>query len=224
MSDSKRSLAESILALPVGSERAAAIYGDLLELAATRMRASFWTSYFTTLLSLCWRPLTALCFGGLIFAVLYDRLIFPMWLFAMCHTYAGTSIADATMQLWFLVPFGAVRYGIRDRIVQLAFATLLIATGIIFLDLWLGNHTLAVCVTFASVAAICMVISRPWRISMISLVVSCAVGVATLECLEHIGWLATPAIATVDMLFVSIVFSRVHHWLHRPQLTGGVHA
>ncbi len=213
----KTTLAELLLALLAGRERAAAIYGDLLELAAARPRASFWSSYFVTLLSLSWRPLTAFLSGGLVFAMLWDRLGFPIFLFAITHSYSGAPIADTTILLWFLVPFSAVMYGIRDRDVQLALAASLVAPGVMVLDAGLGDRALAVCVAFVVIAAMCMVVSRGWRRPLISLVVSCAVGVATQESLDHIGKLAMPAIAAVDMVAVCLVFSWMHHHLRRPR-------
>ncbi len=44
--------AEWLLARLTEPERAAAIYGDLTEMAATRSRLWFWTNYFRALISL----------------------------------------------------------------------------------------------------------------------------------------------------------------------------
>lgn len=51
----KTALAEWILKRAAGSERGGAIYGDLVELAASRGRAWFWAAYVRTLIALIWR-------------------------------------------------------------------------------------------------------------------------------------------------------------------------
>src|ERR1035438_3158138 len=56
----KTSPAESLLALFAGSDRAAAILGDLTEMAATRGRLWFVAAYARTLFSFTWRIVLAL--------------------------------------------------------------------------------------------------------------------------------------------------------------------
>ena len=52
-------LSEALLARLTDPTRAAAIYGDLVELAASRGRAWFWLAYLRTLATLLWRTPTA---------------------------------------------------------------------------------------------------------------------------------------------------------------------
>jgi hypothetical protein len=227
---SKRPFAESLLALTAGRTRAAAIYGDLLELAATRGRTSFWRGYCSTLISLSWRPLAAFSAGTAVFVVLYESLFMGLWFFAMDHPHMGESFGDATFQLWFLVPFAAVRYGIRDRPVQVAFTALLVATGCLTLlfsvpEIW---------ILLVWLAAFGIATATPWRRSLIPLAVSCTVGAGITEIFFHVGHLdwAIPGLpqsfpvlpSLIDMLAVSILFSWTHRRFHRSQNIGAAHA
>ncbi len=229
----KPTVLESVLALFAGRARAAAIYGDLLELAATRPRTSFWIGYLRTLLSLSWRSLAAFFAGAIVFAFLYDRLVFPyMWFFAMDHPHIGEPLGDASLMLCFLLPFAAIRYGLRDRAVQLAFAAALVSAGVLLLGLgWLlPEFWLA----FVLLIAVCIVASTPWRTSLVPLAASCTVGAAIMESFWHMGGfsVAVPGLRTlfpvfpalVDTLATAIIYSWIHRRMHRPQLIGAAHA
>jgi len=239
MPDANRSLPELVLALFAGRERTAAIYGDLLELAATRPRTSFWTGYFRTLMSLSWRPLTAFLTGASFFAILSYNLVFPiLFFFAMGHPHFGEAFGDATLQLWFLVPFAVIRFGIRDRAVQLAFAVSLISTGVLFLDLFypvlFPEGTSERYIGFVLLAPICFAILSPWRRFLIPVAASCAAGSAVAECfyrLSGLDWAIPglqqlfPVVPTLfDALVVAIVFSWIHRLQRHAQIAGGVHA
>jgi hypothetical protein len=223
-------VAESLLALFAGRPRAAAIYGDLLELAATSGRTSFRRAYFNTLVSLTWRPLTGFFIGAIVFALFYDYLVFPMlFVFALGNPHLGEPFGDASLQLCFLLPFAAVRYGVRDRVVQLTFVTLLVAAGVFVLwflpETWIAPALLAV---------VCVVVSIPWWRSLIPLVVSCMVGAAIMEGLGNVGYLywAIPGLrssfpvlpAFLNMLVVAFVFSWIHRRLKSSPIAGATHA
>lgn len=62
-------LPEWLLACAAGRTRAAAIYGDLLELAQTRGRLWFWAAYLRTLAQLFWRPAIAFLLGYLVYVL-----------------------------------------------------------------------------------------------------------------------------------------------------------
>lgn len=127
----KKPAAEALLALFAGQERAAAIYGDLTEMAASRGRVWFAAAYARTLFSLTWRIVLALFVADvgreLMFnlAGLYFRVTPARWRttdgpYLLDHT--GPLLACIMSTLWFALPFAAVRYGLRDRFVRLTFA------------------------------------------------------------------------------------------------------
>ncbi len=232
---SSPALAESILALFAGGQRATAIYGDLLELSATRSGASFWASYLTTLMTLSWRPVTAFLTGAGLFAILSYNLIFPiLFIFAIGHPHFGEAYGDATLQLWFLVPFAVIRYGIRDRAVQLAFAASLISAGVLCLDPFFPGGAPDIYIGFALLAAICFAILSSWRWFLVPVAVSCAAGSAVAECFYRIRGLdwaipglqqLFPVVPTLfDTLAVAITFSWIHRRLNRPERIGAAHA
>jgi hypothetical protein len=229
-----------MLALFAGRERAAAIYGDLLELAATRSRLWLWTAYSRTLVSLSLRPLAAFLAGALVTAAfLYAQLPIALAhiLLAISHPHVWPLLDVAISDLWFLVPFAAVLYGIRDRVVQLGSAMLLATSGVFYLGLWFNFDPIpAACIACGLLVAACLAISNPWRASLIPLAGIYAMGFAASEGLEHIQWVqdldyrdpAWRAIVLVYMLAMSIVFSWLHSWSQRrfncPQPTGAAYA
>jgi len=229
----KTSISESLLALFAGRDRAAAIYGDLTEMAATRSRLWFAAAYARTLLSLTWRPLTAFFAGAILYAFLYDRLVFPaMFVFALAHLHIGELIGDVTLALFFLVPFAAIRYGLRDRVVQLAFASVPVAVGVVFIGLaWSIPE---VWIAFGLLVPISIVAATPWRRSLVPLAVSCTLGAIVLETSFHVrgfDW-AVPGLRSLfpvlpaffDVLAMAILFSWSHRRFQRRQFAGAAHA
>jgi hypothetical protein len=224
------SILESLLALFAGRDRAAAIYGDLIEMAAARGRFWFAAAYARTLLSLTWRPLTAFFAGAILYAFLNDRLVFPaMWFFAMSHPHLGEPIGDVTLALFFLVPFAAIRYGLRDRVVQLALASVLLAIGVVFIGLaW---DIPEAWIAFGLLASVCIVAATPWRRLLVPLAVSCTLGAIILEISFYVDW-AVPGLRSLfpvlpaffDVLAMAIVFSWSHRRFQRSQFAGAAHA
>ena len=151
-------LPESILALFASPTRAAAMMGDLTEMARTRGRGWFVAAYTRTLLALTWRIVLAL-----FVADIGRQLIFDLFHLYIGHTPAawrnatgswldllnssGPLLACIMSTLWFALPFAAVRYGVRDRFVQLTFAiavgTTVAFLAIPFASLLVASATLA---------------------------------------------------------------------------------
>jgi hypothetical protein len=114
-------LAEFILAIFVGRERAVALYGDLLELAHSHGRLWFFGAYARTLAVLSWRIAAAVVAG----MVLRQFLVNTLFHFAMRHPASSpnppillTFLSDPS-PLWYFLPFAAVLYGVHDRFVRL---------------------------------------------------------------------------------------------------------
>lgn len=224
----ERTIAEFILALFAGRDRAAAIYGDLTEMAAVRGRLWFAAVYARTVLSLTWRHLTAFFAGAILYAFLYDRLTFPlMFGFALSCPHIGEPFGEVILALFFLVPFAAIRYGLRDRVVQLALAFLLLAIGVVSLglpEIWTA---------FGLLAPVLIVAATPWRRSLVPLAVSCTLGAIVWEASSRVrgfDWAAPlqssfavlPTLSAA--LAIAIVFSWSHRRFQRAQSAGAAHA
>jgi len=192
----KPSAAEWLLGCFAGRTRAAAILGDLTELAATRGRLWFWTAYARTLFSLTWRILLALVAATIGRQILVNSLHIHIW-----HTLAtwdtsgqfllnsmGPLLFCIMETLWFVLPFAAVRYGVRDRFVQLTFAVA-VGTTIAFFFIPFASLTCAIAaLALAAVAAI----SPNWRKPL-----------SVLLCTGAFGWLAQVAVNAVDTAIIS---------------------
>lgn len=162
--------AESILALFAGRERAAAIYGDLTEMAATRGPLWFAAAYARTLLSFTWRIVAAL-----FVADVGRQFVFDLFHLYMRHTPAvwrdatgsfvdllnlsGPLLACIMSTLWFALPFAAVRYGRRDPFVRLT-AVVAAGTTVAFLAIpWVSLIAAAATLALACAAFF----STRWR-------------------------------------------------------------
>lgn len=163
-------LPESFLALFAGPDRAAAIVGDLTEMAATRGRLWFAAAYAHTLVALTWRIVLAL-----FVADIGRQLIFDLFHLYLRHTPAawrnatgswlnllnesGPLLACIMSTLWFALPFAAIRYGLRDRFVQLTFA-IAVGTTVAFLAIPFAS---LVCAAATLVLASAAFLSNRWR-------------------------------------------------------------
>jgi hypothetical protein len=247
-----RSLGERLLIPSVGRQRAAAIYGDLLELAQTRGRGYFRAAYLRALVALAWRPAAAFLFGYvsfLIAAVLFQQPwvgpgagpqsplaamlqhgVAPLLPFAIARLVfpiAGPLLASITIPLRFVFPYAAFRYGLRDRMVQLAGAAY-VATNLVLLYPPLLSPLLAVAVVLGFATALML---APWRRPTIALATSLAAGICALagifgiytlgatyllEQLPHPGILYKAQMPSATLSLVALfVAALVCSWLHR---------
>jgi hypothetical protein len=228
----KLSALEMLLALFAGRERAAAMMGDLTEMAATRGQRWFFAAYARTLASVAWRIVLALFVAEvgreLVFnlANLYFQVTPPTWRTSSgpyLLTHMGPFFACIQSTLWFALPFAAVRYGVRDRFVQLTLAVAL-GTTVAFLFIpWASLLCAAATVALAAVA----LFSTTWRKPMEVLAWTGVVGVLAIGAenaarltfhpqgsighLLAIEWRMFAFQAT--LLIVAIVCSRLHGWL-----------
>jgi hypothetical protein len=160
--------AEIFLALFAGPARAAAILGDLTEIAQTRGRIWFLAAYARTLFTFTWRIMLALFVADigreLMFnlANIYFHATPPTWRttdgpYLLDHM--GPLLACIMSTLWFALPFAAVRYGLRDRFVQLTFAVA-VGTTVAFLFIPFASLACAIAVLALAAAALA---SKTWR-------------------------------------------------------------
>jgi hypothetical protein len=179
-------IAEWLLARITDPTRAAAIFGDLTEMAATRGPLWFWIAYARTLVSLGWRaPVALICAyictrHNWISTVIFGAL-------ALFHRIppndpAHTGHRSQVPLIYFLIalnlvlPFVLVRFGLRDRLTQLAAAIFLLTIPLY--SLTQGGMKIA---DFATAATVLAALSLPaWRRPMIVLVATAVpVAVAT---------------------------------------------
>ena len=185
-----RNLAESILALFAGHERAAAIYGDLTEMAATRSRLWFAAAYLRTLISLGWRGPVA--FLVALASVMIMWRVYPMWVqHAVRHlptqwqvnmlsgklaVASGPFLNTIAFCLWFALPFAWFRFGYRDRVTQFACVMLLSTFPVYGFRVWLIDIS-----SFLTMLAIVAALLAPlWRRPFAVLALTCITGIVAL--------------------------------------------
>jgi len=181
----KNASAEWILKHAAGEERGTAIYGDLVEISMTRNRTLFWMAYVRTLLSFTWRTLAAVAITT------YMYLRFP-WISnairsSMEWLFRWVPVADRGYQppLWWwhltpvtvllfglplLTPFLVVRFGLRDRLTQLASVFFVLSLAR-YSDRFFVFTTTPAIAAAAIVVALCL---RQWRRPMLVLALTLA--------------------------------------------------
>ncbi len=246
---SKASAAEWLLARITDPARAAAILGDLTEMAITRGRLWFWTAYARTLFSLTRRIVLAFFAAAvcrlLIFNLcnLYFQVTPPTWRTSDApHLFnsMGPLLASVTSTLWFALPFAAILYGVRDRFVQLTFSVAL-GTTVAFLFIPFAS---IVCAAATLAIAVAALLSSTWRKPAEVLAWTAAAGIIALA--AHYSFTAAAYFRLTvhpqagierilinygvmltlhaSLFAVAIVCSRLHTRLLRPPIEGGVHA
>jgi len=182
--------AEWVLARFTDSDRAVSIVGDLLESHLQRGLLWFWLSFIGILLSLNRRRLAAFFVALVCFRFLRGL---PMPVFAPLH---GMPPADQPpevwgvwrnfvvlgwigMLLWVVTPYALLRYGVRDRLGQLALAFCVPITASIF------GWRVPACVDTSSVLVLIIFISSlthaRWRRPLLVVVAALIVGYAGIQ-------------------------------------------
>jgi hypothetical protein len=166
----KTSSAEALLALFAGSTRAAAILGDLTEMAATRGRLWFWTAYARTLAILSWRIVAAVVVAMSLYQLLGNTLFnAPMRTAPSGPHLPMTSGPHLPILLifwfeprflWFVLPFAVLLYGLRDRFVRL---TAIAALGTTIAFLFLPPFSFAGVVIALALIALALLFSGWWK-------------------------------------------------------------
>jgi hypothetical protein len=239
----KSSPAEAFLALFAGPTRAAAILGDLTEMAQTRGRLWFLAAYLRTLFTFTWRIVLALFVADvgrqLAFDTfhLYLRVTPAAWRantgsFVNLLNSSGPLLACIMSTLWFALFFALVRYGRRDAFVRLT-ALVTVGAFLAFLAIpWVSLAAAAATLTLAVAAFL----SNRWRKPFEVLAWTGAAGLLALAAftvlsrqflLQHpaiFHSLASHPVALYafvfsfqgSLLLVAIVCSRLHRLLLEP--------
>jgi hypothetical protein len=171
----KTTAAEGLLARITDRTRAAAILGDLTEMAATRGRLWFAAAYLRTLIILGWRSPVALvaasvCTYWLGPIVWYSMrtLAHPLRHVLVAYppvVFLVAILGNALVGLFFLVPFLMIRFGLSDRLTRLAGAIFVLSLPFFSL---VPVIVLVVgpLMVVAAIVALCL---RRWRRPMIVL-------------------------------------------------------
>jgi hypothetical protein len=234
-------LPEWLLARLTDRDRAAAILGDLTEMAQTRGRLWFVAAYARTLFSFTWRIVLAL-----FVADIGRQMIFDLFHLYIGHTPAvwrsatgswldllnssGPLLACIMSTLWFVLPFAVIRYGRRDRFVQLTFAVA-VGTTLAFLCIPWASPACAAATLVLAVAAFT---PNTWRKPLEVLLWTVAAGILTIAAADafRLGFHPQPGIERTlasyaeiltfqgSLLVAAFVCSRLHRWLLEPPAAG----
>jgi len=164
---SSASFAEWLIGRLTEKPAAAAIVGDLLEDTPRKGRAGFFLSLAGVMFWLSWRrcvgTVAAFYAGWRIFrsmelAVYGFDAHRPDW-------YLGQTVLSALSTIatffWMVLAYSIIRYGVRDRVTQLALASAAIATGIVYA--WWLPAVLTACITLGLGTAVVSLITAECR-------------------------------------------------------------
>ncbi|MGA2438247.1 MAG: hypothetical protein ABSF57_07010 [Acidobacteriaceae bacterium] len=228
----KTPIAEWLLARITDPTRAAAIMGDLTEMAGTRGLLWFWTAYARTLISLGWRTPVALL---VTYAYLHSIWVLRTIQSSMHWLFRWVPYAHPAYQppvwwfylrplwslltgLYFLAPFLLVRFGLRDRLTRLASALLLLVlTG--YSNRLLLDIPVEALTAVAVFVALCL---RAWRRPMVVLALCLAPRLALLEASPYIDQYRHRALFHslwwIELVLMPIATALLCLWLYRRML------
>jgi hypothetical protein len=245
--------AEWLLDRLTDPDRAAAILGDLEEMAQTRGRPWFWIAYTRTLVTLGWRAPVAIV-AGVVTAkylrkALAELLMSLTWRSAVIQTndprllaglhphiahFSWTVSLSAVFTLWILLPYIAIRFGVRNRLTYLAGTLFLFAVPVYTLRPQVYQLTGFICALII-VAALA---SPLWRRQMIFLAANYPVAIlAYYVCItdplgifhphHHLYAMSLFRMRIDDPVAIAItviIGPPLYRWLLQPRPTGGAHA
>jgi hypothetical protein len=245
----KTTPAEWLLARVTTPDRAAAIMGDLVEMAAIRGRLWFWTAYARTIFSLCWRTPVAFLAGyaafqlaasGIEYCILHTPFAWQTAMRSGPFAAMGPLVATVPLVLWFMLPYGLIRYGRRDKFVLLAGASALLAS-VAFLDPRLLSPIPAIAVSAVTLTLLAI---PAWRRAVVVLLATMAAGTAAAVAILFGAGLASrylseqlhpgrliyksqppwTAIDLAALLILAVICSSLHRRLLRSPQSGATHA
>ena len=253
MHDRRKTLHEWMLGCLLDKDAASAILGDLAEVSATRGRLWYWTAYVRTLLTLGWHASKAFIVAAISFVIFYRLWVLLNHSLLRFHIYRSLffmppALHFSVLQLWFIAPFAAMKFGWRDRFAKVSFVVALLATLMCIqtpeIPVWsLGTGVF--CLTL-------LVASPHWRKPTLALGATTGIGallLANLFYLAHLGswvyahktldakshyryfdagfalphylfWSVMWTIILTDMLITSLTCSRTNRWLLEQQSSG----
>jgi len=246
----KTGLGEWILKSAAGQERGTAIYGDLVELAATRSRVWFWVAYTRTLVALTWRiPLAVLAVvffvrsrgrvvGNLMMLVWGHHPIplndprMHVWRVPYLAEFSSIVSLRVMFTLWILLPYVAIRFGMRNRLSYLAGVLFLLSVPVYSFRPAIYQVTGVAC----AVVILAALASAAWRREMIFLLANLpVVAIAFYLGVQHApGFLRHGQFPLsvfhmriddpIAIAITAIVAPLLHRWLLESRTVGVAHA
>ena len=218
-------------------ERATAILGDLLETAETNGRMWFWMAFARVLARLAWRGPVAWVVAYGVGVMLFDHFVTgdmasnslsmsagdPKTVIPMVGAFV---VILASFPMWFIAPYGAVRFGLSDSMSRLAVPLGAVAT----LGLWLA-HSQAVmmaCAVLISVTVLAALVLGQWRPVVALSAVGCAgVGLSSGVLGDGLGlvayhfgwsyqvrWVLVRVLCVIVFALVTAFYTLMHRLLH----------
>jgi hypothetical protein len=223
---------EWLLARFTSRDRAAAILGDLTEMAATRGSLWFWTAYISSLISLGWRTPVALILAVVSIKYVRSRLLGRLISLLIGHPITFASLGgrsyfrsacwilalETVFPLWTVVPYVAIRFGLRNRLTYLASGLFLVSVPVYGL-LPRAVDSAGVLTAFVTVAAFALPL---WRRPMVFLAINCAIqyliSTVSYTMYQHGVYYYKPVLgmridAPVQIAVMVIVGPFLHRWL-----------
>lgn len=123
--------AEWAIARFVDRRSAASIVGDLLETEAQTGTLSFWVSVVRIVFSFIWRPAVAFV-AAYVFGLIGRRVTIVALIHAGSRELLPSVVWLFGNVLWMAVSYAAIRYGLRDKFVQLSLGFCGLVTIVMF--------------------------------------------------------------------------------------------
>jgi len=172
------SIGEWMVSRFTGEKRAASIVGDLLELKPRKGSLWFWLSLARVVMAVAWRrPLAfiaAFMFGAWACSGLQSTE--SMGINAMLsHQFPWMNLFWTFFyMLWFVLVYTAIRYGLRDRVTQLALALTIPTSALIFY--WQKPAIVIACLALGGCVVVASILSHKRRRAALVLFVVAAAG------------------------------------------------
>jgi hypothetical protein len=237
------SIAEWIVARFTDEQRAVSMVGDLVELEPQKGPLWFWLSLIRVVISLAWRRSLAFIVAPYAGLWMLGKLAAALQNSYLRHAPPGTWGVPGNLQLlpivgaflWILLPYTAIRYGVRDRLTQLVLALVGMITAVVYG--WGQPIALAVCIALGVCVLAASAIGREYRRAVMVLLVAWLTGFGSWmlamflayeyrrhvypgsslgELREHpsIGWVSLGLLMITGWM-ITTACSRMHHWLMR---------
>lgn len=241
-------IAEWLLKRAAGPARGTAVYGDLTEMAGSHDRVWFWFAYTRTLFFFTWRTPVAVLAAILSIEYLRSRvarLFFPYWAHVpgspfwrvrgipyLAH-FSWNVSWYALLFLWIVLPYVAIRFGLRNRLTCLA--------GILFLlavpAYTFRPHVYQLTGLACALIVVAALASTGWRRQMIFLIANCVAAYLVFYFsishpvlsvfrygLAPRSFFGMRIDEVVSLAMVTILCPLLYRWLLQPRSEGLAHA
>ena len=175
------SVAEWIVGRFTGKNRARSIVGDMVELKPQKGQLWFWLSIARIVLSLTWRR--PIAFVAAVWAGLWGYGVLELAISGIYTQHRPPEypwmpvfivLSKSGAVLWIVLTYLVIRYGLRDKFTQVAFAWAAIITTVV--TYWWQPIVLAICIALSTFVILASLVSTQRRNTSLSLLLSVAAG------------------------------------------------